>query len=147
MTAPSSLLLRSDLAELARLACWLDAWAREHAVPDETLQQVDLCAAEAVTNVMTHGVQDGAADPAPTHEIAVRIGRDGDDVVLEIEDDGIAFDPTQAPLPPPVTMDSDRVGGWGMRIVRSLTDEVRYRRIDGRNRLTLVFHPRRSAAA
>jgi anti-sigma regulatory factor (Ser/Thr protein kinase) len=77
----------------------------------------------------------------------LRIGRQDADIVLEIEDNGIAFDPTQAPLPPPVTMDSDRVGGWGMRIVRSLSDEVRYQRIGGRNRLTLIFHPRPSVAA
>jgi len=142
MTWSASLLIRSDLAELSRLAAWIDGWAVEHGVPDATAAQVDLCAAEAVTNVMTHGLAN-----VNTHNIEVRIGQHGDDVVLEIEDDGIAFDPTEAPLPPPVTMDSDRVGGWGMRIVRRLSDELRYHRINGRNRLTLVFRPRPSVAA
>lgn len=142
MTWSASLQIRSDLAELSRLASWISAWAEQQRVPDETAQQLDLCAAEVVTNVMTHGLSDSDA-----HKIELRIGQHGDDVVLEIEDDGIAFDPTQNPLPPPVTMDSERVGGWGMRIVRRLSDEVQYRRIDGRNRLTLVFHPRPSVAA
>jgi len=140
MTASASLQLRSDLAELTRLAVWIGTWAEQHGVADETAQQLDLCAAEAVTNIMTHGA-------AAAGEIAVRIGHDGDDVVLEIEDDGIAFDPTQAPPPAPVTLASDAVGGWGIRIVMKLSDEVRYRRSDGRNRLTLVFHPRPPAAA
>ena len=142
MTCSASLLVRNDLAELSRLAAWIEAWAKQHGIPEQTAQQVDLCAAEAVTNVMTHGV--GGSD---AREIELRIGRQGDDVVLDIEDDGIAFDPTEAPLPAPVTMDSDRVGGWGIRIVRRLSDEVRYHRINGRNRLTLVFRPRPSAAA
>lgn len=140
MTGSASLQLRSDLSELARLAAWIGTWAEQHGVPDETAQQLDLCAAEAVTNVMTHGAPAAGA-------IAVHVRHDGNDVVLDIEDDGVAFDPTQAPPPAPVTLDSDRVGGWGIRIVMKLSDEVRYRRVDGRNRLTLVFHPRSSAAA
>lgn len=142
MTGAASLLIRSDLAELSRLALWLESWAKDHGVPDETAQQVDLCAAEAVTNVMTHGQSDPQA-----RGIELRIDRRGEDVVLEIEDDGIEFDPTQAALPPPVTMDCDRVGGWGMRIVRSFCHDVRYQRSNGRNRLTLVFHPCGSARA
>lgn len=140
MTGSASLQLRCDLGELTRLAVWIGAWAEQHGVADETAQQLDLCAAEAVTNIMTHGA-------AQAGEISLRLARHGSDVVLEIEDDGIAFDPTQAPPPAPVTLDSDRVGGWGIRIVMKLSDEVRYRRVDGRNRLTLVFHPRSSAAA
>ena len=139
MDAFASLLLRSDLDELARLASWVDAWTRQNDVPEQAAQQLDLCAAEAVANVMMHG-QGGS-------EIEVRIGRRDGDVVLEIEDDGVAFDPTTAPPPPPVTLDADRVGGWGISIVRKLSDEVRYRRVSGRNRLTLVFHARPSAAA
>ena len=142
MSGSASLQLRSDLAELTRLAVWIGAWAEQHGVPDETAQQLDLCAAEAVTNILTHG-----ALQAGTGAIAVHLGHAGKDVVLEIEDDGVAFDPTQAPPPAPVTLESDRVGGWGIRIVMKLSDEVRYRRVDGRNRLTLVFHPRSSAAA
>jgi anti-sigma regulatory factor (Ser/Thr protein kinase) len=142
MTWSESLHIRSDLAELSRLGSWVSFWAEQHCVPEEMAQQVDLCATEAVTNVMTHGVSG-----SDSGEIQLRVSRVGNDVVLEIEDDGIAFDPTQAPLPPPVTMDSEGVGGWGMRIVRSLSDEVRYQRVAGRNRLTLVFRPRPSVSA
>jgi serine/threonine-protein kinase RsbW len=127
---------------LARVGLWLNEWAAEHAVPDEITQQVDLCAAEAVTNVLTHGLK--ARDDG---RIALRIAREGDAVVFEIEDNGVAFDPTSAELPEFATMDSDRVGGWGMRIVRRFASELRYRRDDGRNCLTLVFRPRSSAAA
>ncbi len=141
MTSSASLQLRSDLTELTRLAVWIDSWARQHDVPDQTAQTVDLCAAEAVTNVMTHGLAgaDGAA-------IDVRLVHDGDAVVLQIEDGGVEFDPTRAPPPAPVTLESDQVGGWGIGIVSRLSDEMRYDRVNGRNRLTLVFHPRSAAA-
>jgi anti-sigma regulatory factor (Ser/Thr protein kinase) len=141
MTGSATLNMRGDLAELDRLASWVHDWTLQHGIPERTAQQLDLCAAEAVTNVMTHGLDGGAG------AIDVRIAREGDDVVLEIEDDGVAFDPTQAPPPPPVTLESDQVGGWGINIVRKLSDDVRYRRVGGRNCLTLVFHAWPPAAA
>lgn len=129
-----SLVVRNDLDELARLAEWVNTCAEQHAIPEQTAQHVDLCIAEAVTNIMTHGFED-----AGDHQIALRLAQQGKDVVLEIEDDGVAFDPTTTDPPPLATLDSTRIGGWGMRIVRRFSDEVRYRRSDGHNCLTLVF--------
>lgn len=130
-----SVVVRNDLDELARLAEWVNTCAEQHAIPEQTAQHLDLCIAEAVTNIMTHGFEDTGE-----HRIALRLAQQDKDVVLEIEDDGVAFDPTKADPPPLATLDSTRIGGWGMRIVRRFSDEVRYRRIDGRNCLTLVFH-------
>jgi len=136
----ASLQVRNDIAELSRLGAWVESWAAQHGVADETAQRIDLCATELVTNVMTHG-----ETAAPARVIELRIAGEDGHLVLDIDDDGVAFDPTLAPLPAPVTMESDRVGGWGMRIVRNLSDEVRYRRAAGRNRLSLVFYPRSAA--
>jgi anti-sigma regulatory factor (Ser/Thr protein kinase) len=142
MQAAASLLIPNDLNELTRVGEWVNAWAQRQTIPEHTAQQLDLCAAEAVTNVMTHGFADGNA-----HEIALRLELQGDAVVLEIEDDGVSFDPTTADPPQNATMESDEVGGWGIRIVRRLSDEVRYRRVGERNCLTLVFKSRPSVAA
>ena len=142
MEAAASLLIPNDLNELTRLGEWVNAWTQQRTIPEQTAQQLDLCAAEAVTNVMTHGFADSSA-----HEITLRLDLQGDDVVLEIEDDGVAFDPTLADPPQNATMESEEVGGWGIRIVRRLSDEVRYRRVGERNCLTLVFKSRSSVAA
>jgi len=136
----ASLQVGNDIAELSRLGAWVESWATQHRVADETAQRIDLCATELVTNVITHGHSD-----APARVIELRIAEAGENLILDIDDDGVAFDPTLAPLAAPVTMDSDRVGGWGMRIVRKLSDEVHYRRAHGRNRLSLVFYPRPAA--
>jgi anti-sigma regulatory factor (Ser/Thr protein kinase) len=143
MQAAASLLIPNDLNELTRVGEWVNAWAQQQTIPEHTAQQLDLCAAEAVTNVMTHGFADSHA-----HEIALRLALHGEAVVLEIEDDGVAFDPTLADPPPQnATMESDEVGGWGIRIVRRLSDELRYCRVGERNCLTLVFKSRPSVAA
>ena len=135
------MLIDNDLNELSRLGEWISAWTSQHTIPDATAGYVDLCATEAVTNVMTH-----AYDDAATHQIALRLERDGDRVRLLIEDDGKAFDPTAVVPPAPATLQNERIGGWGISIIRRLTEKLTYKRSDGRNHLTLVFRARSQGA-
>ncbi len=59
MTAMSSLdairlVLRNDLAELERLAAWIEGWARQGASPDVSFA-IQLCLEEAIANVIMYG--------------------------------------------------------------------------------------------
>ncbi len=47
-------MLRNDLAELERLAGWLEGWARENVSPAVSFA-VQLCLEEAVANVIMYG--------------------------------------------------------------------------------------------
>jgi serine/threonine-protein kinase RsbW len=40
---------------------------------------------------------------------------------------------------PAASLEEAKIGGWGIHIVRRLTDELRYHRSAGRNHLTLIF--------
>ena len=72
--------------------------------------------------------------------ILLRLGWQGEDVALEVEDEGSKFDPRQVPEPARATSVHDaRIGGWGIPIVRNFSDGLRYRHEDGRNCLTLLF--------
>ncbi|MGQ0501919.1 MAG: ATP-binding protein [Panacagrimonas sp.] len=141
MSWSASFRMRSDLADVSDVTAWLDSLAQQHGMPEAIAQRIDLCLVEVLTNVVTHGLAE-----AQTGEIQLEVLGQGADVAIEIADRGLAFNPTEAVLPPPVTMADDRIGGWGLCIVRKMSDEIRYRRVDGHNRLTLVFHPRPSAA-
>ena len=135
MESPASLLLSNDLDDLACVERWVKDWARQHGVAQRTAEYVDLCAAETVTNIMTHGFGE-----AQQGRIELRLARTERSVVLEIEDDGVEFDPTRCEEPAePATLATTRIGGWGIRIVRSFTEQVSYRRNAGCNCLTLVF--------
>ena len=53
-------------------------------------------------------------------------------------DDGAPFDPTGAPGPVLSGPLAQRhAGGMGVLFVRQLTDSMEYRRVEGRNRITL----------
>jgi serine/threonine-protein kinase RsbW len=126
--------LANDLAAMAALTEAVERFAAQHRLSAEARNALYVCVDETVSNTIAHGYPDGAHG-----EIAVRLRRRSDCVVLEIEDDGAPFDPLQAP-PPDLTLPLDRrpIGGLGIHLVRNLMDDVSYVRRDGRNLLRLV---------
>lgn len=81
------------------------------------------------------GTHDALPEPGD-HSIDVRIAVHRDGVRIEIEDDGVPFDPRLA-APPPPAEERTRPGGVGIEMVRGLVDGLDHARIGGRNRTTL----------
>ena len=130
----SRLVLRNDLAELGRLAGWIEEWARQDVSPDLSFA-LQLCLEEAVANVIMYG----AAEDSRL-EIAVELERDGRTLVARIEDSGRQFDPTRVPPPTMATSLAEaKAGDLGIHLVRSFASGMDYERTNGRNRLTLRF--------
>jgi anti-sigma regulatory factor (Ser/Thr protein kinase) len=138
----AELAIGNRLDEVGRASAWLDRVAASLDLSPEMRFRLDLGLTEAVTNVVAYAYQDSAA-----HEIRIRLRADGAGVTLEVEDDGVAFDPLQAERPPvPSSLAEAPIGGLGIHLIRSMLDECRYRREAGRNRLTMVARPRDSDA-
>jgi anti-sigma regulatory factor (Ser/Thr protein kinase) len=130
----ASLTVGSELGELARVSAWVHDWAEGQRLPPRVALNLDLCSTEVVTNIMTHASIQGAQN------IFLRLGWQGQDVALEVEDECGEFDPRQVPEPAPATSIQDaRIGGWGIPILRRFSDGLRYSHHDGRNCLTLLF--------
>ena len=67
---------------------------------------------------------------------------DEDGLALDVRDDGQAFDPTVAPAPDlDAAMERRAIGGWGLHLVRSLSDHIEYCRRDGSNHVHLLLLP------
>ncbi|OUM02249.1 ATP-binding protein [Variovorax sp. JS1663] len=123
-----------ELRDLSRVTAWVHDWAEREHLPSRVVSNLDLCSTEVVTNIMNHARSEGE------QHILLRLGWQGEDVALEVEDEGSEFDPRLVPPPTPVTSIHDaRIGGWGIPIVRRFSDGVHYRHQDGRNCLTLLF--------
>jgi anti-sigma regulatory factor (Ser/Thr protein kinase) len=128
------LVLRNDVAELERLAGWIEGFARQNISPDVSFA-VQLCLEEAVANIIMYGAakDDGL-------EIAVELERNGGTLVARIEDNGRQFDPTRAPPPSVATsLEEAKVGDLGIHLMRTFASGMDYERRNGRNRLTLRF--------
>src|SRR5688572_31485050 len=92
--------LRNDLSELERMSVWIHVIGKLMELPDAILSDLDLCAAEAVHNVIAYAYEDSSL-----HRIQVRLSRGPTQVSLEVEDDGTPFNPLEyrpgRPVPSP----------------------------------------------
>jgi anti-sigma regulatory factor (Ser/Thr protein kinase) len=139
VTGDRSLVLRPELAELARLRAWADEFIASLALPDEIAFRVQLCLEEAVSNIIRHGT--GAE-----REIAVMLRASGSAILAMTEDQGQPFDPSQAPArSPPSSLEDASAGGFGLLLMRRFADGMSYERVGARNRLVFTFEPRRAA--
>jgi anti-sigma regulatory factor (Ser/Thr protein kinase) len=127
------LVIDSQLSEIRRATDLVDAFRAHHGLGDEDANAIHIVVDEILSNAIRHGLA-GAA----SHPIAVTLDLSGGEIRVEVEDGGVAYDPTQAPAPVYADkLEEASPGGLGMAFVRQLTDSVEYRRIDGRNRLML----------
>jgi len=134
MAAALRLTLASDLAEIARLAAAVEAFADDRALPPEAASALSIALDEIVANVIRHGYGDGRDGP-----IHVEVRIDGSRVIAVVEDRAPRFDPFA--LPPPDThapLEDRAIGGLGIHLVRTLMDEAVYDGTPAGNRVTLV---------
>jgi anti-sigma regulatory factor (Ser/Thr protein kinase) len=121
------------LQEVGILFERLGAFHRRCGVSDDDAYVLTLVLEEVFTNVVRHGYPEEGG-----HQIAIRLELAGGVVTISVEDDGRSFDPV---LAPPANLDAPleerQPGGLGVHLIRSLMDEVAYRRAGGHNVLTL----------
>lgn len=136
MTDFVELRLANNLAALADLADRVERFGAEQRLPASVVNALNVALDEAVSNAINHGYDAGVGG-----EIAVRMRRRPDSVLVEVEDDGRPFDPLQAP-PPDLTLPLEQrpVGGLGIHLIRNLMDELSYARVGGRNVLKMAKH-------
>jgi anti-sigma regulatory factor (Ser/Thr protein kinase) len=124
--------LKTSLVEL------LDALERLVLVEtnsDTVAGEIRLMAEEALTNVMKYGYE---TSERPSILAEVHVALEARDVVLEIRDGGTAFDPLSQPSPDlDVLPETRNEGGLGIHLLRSLADDVLYRREGDANVLSL----------
>ena len=131
-----SLVFRNDSGELERVGEAVDEFSERHGFPHEDRFQVQLCIEEILTYIVEHGLDDAGA-----HRIEVHLEMNDEERSLAIRtvDDGGELEPGSFQFQPgPDTIQEESVvEGLGLHLVRTYTDELRYRRENGRNHLSL----------
>lgn len=134
MTDTISLRIANKVSEIPRLVETSESFLESHRVVPAVGQIFSLAFDEIVTNIAAY-----AHDDAAEHAIDIRITVTASEVSAEMIDDGIAFDPRQAPKPDTdLPVDEREVGGLGIFLVTHLMDRVNYERRGERNHLTFA---------
>jgi anti-sigma regulatory factor (Ser/Thr protein kinase) len=136
--------IANELEQLRRMSEWLSVAAESLELSDTLAWNLDLCANEAVANIILYGYEDQRQG-----QIALRLELKANEAVcLSIEDDGKAFNPfTVLPPAPYDTIENAPIGGLGVHLIRSLMDDCHYRRSDDKNIITLCSRLNQASAS
>ena len=126
--------LTCDLEQLRLATEEIAEFARREDLVQQTQSLVELAIEELFVNFVNYGSN-------PAGLFSVEIEANGDQVVIEVRDNGDPYDLTQTEA---VNVDAplnDRQpGGLGLHLTRNISQQVEYRREDGWNVTRLQIH-------
>jgi len=127
------LTVQVDASAMIHLRGFVADFVTHHELAADEQARILIVLEELITNVAKYGYANRSAGIA---EVALQI--EPPHLTIEFIDDGDPFDPLA--MPPPdleAPLEERDLGGLGIHIVRSLSDEIRYTRLEERNVLQL----------
>jgi anti-sigma regulatory factor (Ser/Thr protein kinase) len=125
--------LKSKLSELKTLCRHLEDCGNMMELPQKCLLQINLGLDELFTNIISYGFEDESE-----HQIKFTLAKAEETLVVQVEDDGIPFNPLDAAGPGVVRdLDSINIGGLGIHLVKKVMDDIDYQRVEGKNKIIL----------
>jgi serine/threonine-protein kinase RsbW len=130
------LILGSQLADMERLPGWVEVLGERYGIGEQTKFAIHLCLEEAVSNVIRHGYSN-----SPGLEVMVNFSEPRKGYfVFAVEDNSPHFNPLeQEELPKIGPGEPERIGGQGIRLIKSFADSLEYEEVEGGNRLRMGF--------
>ena len=125
--------LRNDSSELLHLSHAVATFCAACHLGEGMAYRASLALEEVVCNIISYAYSDAAE-----HLIEIAMAVHGDELVLQVSDDGRPFNPLDV-VPPDldVPIEERPVGGLGIHLVRQFMDEVAYERVAGHNVLRM----------
>lgn len=136
------LVIDSDLSDVSLVALAVNKICVHLGMDQAQASEVELCIAEAVTNVIIHAYHRESG-----HTVSIEVSTSKDQLDIEISDSGSAMSPRHVEQlthsPKLIEVEGiDRAslpeGGRGLQIIHDLVDEVAYTRAGNLNRLQLT---------
>ena len=117
-------MLDAKLESLREINPWLEQKWNEYHLPDCRRFDISLCLYEVVANIIMY-----AFDQPVGHQIEVALKVRESIVEITVKDDGRPFNPLAHPeQPSPLSIGEAPIGGYGITLIRSLSDRLDYER-------------------
>lgn len=134
MTKSKSITISNKIEELEKVSVFLEEFCENNEVPIKISNSFQIALDELLSNTIYYGYDDNKKGKI---EILLKI----EDKVMTaiLTDDGKKFDPNDAPKPDLLNLDieSKKIGGVGIHIVKNMMDTFNYQRIKNKNVITL----------
>ncbi len=123
------LVLINNISEIRVLSNTVMAFSDENNLSGDVTHDIRLALEEIFSNIVFYAFRD-----QEEHQIAISFSLIHNKLVLEIEDDGIPFNPMVSNTPERAIPIEERVtGGMGIHIAKELVDEIEYFRKQNKN--------------
>ena len=135
---PSTITLPGTMESLYELMGFVTSFAREKEFSKNRISEIELAMEEVLVNIIKYAYKNCVLSGSIkiTCDFANAQG-----LVIEVVDSGIPFDIFSIPEPDvSADIDERQIGGLGIFFVKRLMDDVRYKREDNQNKLTLVIY-------
>ena len=133
MTTGGHIVVPNNLAEIATVTEALEAFSYANDVPDAVIWRFQLALEELLRNVISHAYPD-----RDEHQIEIAFDRNDSHLIATISDDGIPFNPLNAPPPDlDAALEERGLGGLGIHLARNVVDDFTYAWDAGRNVVTI----------
>ncbi len=125
--------LENNLEALPLLVEEIELFAQKAEWPNTVAMQINLVIEELFVNTINYGYSNSRIGT-----ITIFIQSDSKKIIIEIRDDGDAFNPLNNKLPDTSLEIEDRpIGGLGIFLVKTYMDTFEYSYIDGQNVVSL----------
>lgn len=126
--------VEAKVDNLHEILGFLEEQLESHEASMKVITTMSISVEEMYANVCMYAY----ADREVPGDCTMRIGFEGNDVVVELVDTGLAFDPMAKEDPDIHLAAEDRgIGGLGIFMVKKYMDECKYERIDDKNVFTM----------
>ncbi len=130
---PRQLTLTAGIENLDPLQEFITACARNHSLPEDRIQKLQLASEEALMNIFSYAYP----DETPGDVTVCCTLSDDHDLLISFEDRGQAFDVLTVEDPDTgLSLEERTVGGLGIFFIKKMTDAVWYARKEHKNILT-----------
>src|SRR5258708_46222 len=130
----SRLIVQADSSAMRQVDGFVAAFVKEQGIAADEAARILILLEELLTNLMKYGYP----DRAELGRAEIVLALDGNRLEIEFIDDGCEFDPF-AGQPPNLdgALEERPIGGLGLHLLRSLSDEARYERRNDNNVIRL----------
>lgn len=130
LTVPGELSCLNKVADFVLLA------ARQAKLSEQATYRLRLSVDEIATNIILHGYQEANREG----DLRLTAVFDAHQLVIHLDDTGIAYDPTTRPLPADLNAPAceREIGGLGIYLALAGVDDFRYRRLPHYNRSSFI---------
>lgn len=135
----ATIIVPADDRELPHVTEFVHTELDRRLCPVRAQRQLDIALEELFVNVAHYAYPDATPDRPGEVRVSYTYSAEPPSITVEIEDEGIPFDPLSRPdAVTPTSIEDVPIGGLGILMAKRSVDEMRYERTDGTNVVTIT---------